>query len=99
MTGEERGSGGEPDGASARSRAFVAHRAAVDEATQAADAALAQHQAAAQQHQQLQAENQNPLVLLAGLAVLILLLAGFVFILDRLRDDPWYSDCPAGNCR
>ena len=99
MAGPKRGSSDEPDGQSARSRAFVAHREAVDEAKQAADAALAPSQTAAQQHQHEHAGNQNPLALLAGLAVLVLLLAGFVFILDRLRDDPWFSDCPTGNCR
>jgi hypothetical protein len=79
--------------------AFIARRAAIDEARAAADAVEAENR----QHRlaQQQADYQNPMALLGGLAILALLLLGFVFVLDRLRGDPWFADCPTGQagCR
>ncbi len=79
--------------------AFIARRAAIDEARAAADAVEAEKRQRRQVQQQT--DYQNPMALLGGLAVLALLLLGFVFVLDRLRGDPWFSDCPTGqaNCR
>src|ERR1700733_770032 len=80
-------------------RAFIARRAAMAEAS-AADAAV--EAAQREQRQAQQQENyHNPFAILAGVAVLALLLLGFVFIVDRLRSDPWFSDCPTGQgaCR
>jgi hypothetical protein len=45
---------------------------------------------------------QNPVALIGGIVVLGLLLAGFVFVLNRLQGDSWFNDCPPsahGNCR
>ena len=80
-------------------RAFIARRAAMDEARTATDAAEAERQQRRQAQQQ--SDYQNPVALLGGLAVLALLLLGFVFVLDRLRGDPWFADCPTGQagCR
>ena len=86
-------------GPSPGARAFIAHRAAMDEASAAADAADAERQRRRQVEQH--SNYQNPMALLGGLAVLALLLLGFVFVLDRLRSDPWFADCPTGqaSCR
>lgn len=79
--------------------AFIARRKAMDEASAAAEAVEAERRQ--RQQTQQQADYQNPLALLGGLAVLALLLLGFVFVLDRLRGDPWFADCPSGqaSCR
>jgi hypothetical protein len=79
--------------------AFIARRAAMDDARAAADAVEAERQHRRQGQQQ--ADYQNPMALLGGLAVLALLLVGFVFVVDRLRGDPWFADCPTGqaSCR
>jgi hypothetical protein len=87
-------------GPSARTRAFMARRGAMDEA--GAVAAMAEARRRDRQERRQHAEYHNPVAVLAGLVVLILLLAGFVFVLDRLRSDPWFADCPSGssgNCR
>ena len=86
-------------GPSPGTRAFIARRAAMDDASAAIDAAEAEEQR--RRPAQPQADYQNPMALLGGLAVLALLLLGFVFVLDRLRSDPWFADCPTGqaSCR
>jgi len=89
-----------PEGApSPATRAFVARRAAMAEASAAAEAIEAARRE--QERAQQQADYHNPMAILAGVAVLALLLLGFTFILDRLRSDPWFSDCPSGeaSCR
>lgn len=89
----------DPAAPSPGTQAFIARRAAMDAAREAADAAEAEKR----QHRQAQQQTdyQNPIALLGGLAVLALLLLGFVFVLDRLRGDPWFADCPTGqaSCR
>ena len=89
----------EAEGPSPGTRAFIERRAAMDEASAAAASAEAEKQ----RHRDAQprADDQNPMALIAGLAVLALLLLGFVFVLDRLRSDPWFADCPSGQagCR
>jgi hypothetical protein len=87
-------------GRSARTRAFMARRGAMDEAS--AVAAMIDAAQRDRQQQRQHAEYHNPVAVLAGLVVLVLLLAGFVFVLDRFRSDPWFADCPSGstgNCR
>lgn len=72
-----------------------------------ASAAVAAAEAAARMQRHEPAEEaapgyQNPMALIGGIAVLILLLAGFVFVLDRLHGDSWFNDCPPSahsNCR
>jgi hypothetical protein len=86
-------------GPSPGTRAFIDRRAALDAASVAANEAEAEmqrHRAA-----QLRTDYQNPMALLLGLGVLALLLLGFVVVLDRLRSDPWFADCPSGraDCR
>jgi ABC-type xylose transport system permease subunit len=87
-------------GPSARTRAFVARRGAMAEA--AAVAAMVEAARRERQERRQHAEYHNPVAVLAGLVVLALLIAGFVFVLDRFRSDPWFADCPtgsSGNCR
>jgi hypothetical protein len=92
------GASQDPDSApSPRARAFIARRKAMAEASAAAEAG--RHD---RQQTQQQADYHNPLAILAGIAVLALLLLGFIFILDRFRSDPWFADCPTaqtGGCR
>jgi hypothetical protein len=99
-TGKAGDEGEQPGGApSPATRAFIARRAAMDEAAAAADAA------GAAERDRLQAERHanyyNPVALLFGLVMVALLLFGFNFIVERLRTDPWFSDCPTGQggCR
>jgi|GEM_PF-6713519 hypothetical protein len=95
--GEQEGTG---PGPSSKTRAFIARRDALNEAAAAVEAVEADRRA--RQTQRQHAEYHNPLALLGGLVVLVLLLAGFVFVLDSLSGDPWYADCPrtaTGNCR
>jgi hypothetical protein len=89
----------DPAAPSPGTEAFIARRAAMDEASAAADAVETERRQRLQAQQQ--ANYQNPMALLGGLAVLALLLLGFVFVLDRLRGDPWFTDCPTGqaSCR
>ncbi|MGB8840921.1 MAG: hypothetical protein WCC64_07595 [Aliidongia sp.] len=85
------------DEMSVRTRAFVTRRHALEEADAAALAARRPH--LDQPH--TDSDSPNPIALLGGILVLALLLAGFVFVVDRFRGDSWYSDCPArqsGNC-
>jgi hypothetical protein len=86
-------------GPSPGTRAFIARRAAMEEARIAADAAEAERQQKLLAHRRT--DYQNPIAVAVGLAVLALLLIGFVFVIDQLRSDPWFSDCPTGrgNCR
>jgi hypothetical protein len=96
---EDDSDSGAAAGPSPSTRAFIARRAAMDEASAAAAAAETQRQQGHATHRQT--DYQNPVALLGGLAVLALLLLGFIFVLDRLRGDPWYADCPTGqaSCR
>jgi hypothetical protein len=80
---------------SARTRAFVTRRRALEEADAAALAARRPRL------DQPHTDSPNSIAILGGILVLALLLAGFVFVVDRFRGDSWYSDCPAkhsGNC-
>lgn len=89
MNGDE----GRRDKMSRRTRAFIARRRALEEADAAARPTPAEPG---------RNDYQNPIAILGGIAVLALLLAGFIFVVDRLRGDPWFADCPAGqngNCR
>ena len=99
-TGKDGGRREQPGAApSPATQAFIARRAALDEAAAAADAAGAAERDRRQAERQ--ANYYNPVALLFGLVVLALLLFGFNFIVERLRSDPWFADCPTdqGGCR
>jgi len=100
MSKDDGDSKGPDSSPSPGTRAFIARRDALDEASAAAEAAEAARRERELQRQH--AEYHNPLAVVLGVAVLALLLVGFVFILDRFRSDPWFADCPTaetGNCR
>jgi hypothetical protein len=83
------------DEMSARTRAFVARRRALEEADAAALAARPPRL------DQPHTDSPNLIAILGGIFVVVLLLAGFIFVVDRFRSDSWFSDCPArqiGNC-
>jgi hypothetical protein len=92
MAGDEE----RPDKMSARTRAFVERRRALEEADAAALAARRPGL------EPPPADSPNPIAILGGILVLALLLAGFIFVVDRFRGDPWFADCAArqgGNCQ
>jgi hypothetical protein len=91
MTGDEE----RPNDMSARTRAFVTRRRALEEADAAALAARPPRL------DQPHTDSSNPIAIIGSIIVLALLLFGFIFVLDRFRGDSWFSDCPArqsGNC-
>jgi hypothetical protein len=90
-------------GPSPQTARFIERRREMAEASAAVEAAEAA--ARSQRHHapdDAAPGYQNPIALIGGVAVLGLLLAGFVLVVNRLHSDSWFNDCPPSahsNCR
>lgn len=82
--------GPEPDGATPEARQWVARRDAVRRAAEADRAAAAETDE--DRAREADRDGPNPVALLGGVGVLVLILLACWFLFDRMRCDPFYSD-------